>query len=174
MKSKPINVQASNPPTVLLEFGTLHKFDIEMDNGDKGVYQTNKYTDKDSADFPFKVGVECEYEYDLKYPVHPKIKLPKKDFNQSFQFNGKKDDVQLMICRQSSLKCATDILINNTDKVKADEVIKLAEYFTEWVMKPENKPEVTEPIAEVKPEPKVESKVEPKVVPELQEDDLPF
>jgi len=168
MKSKPINIQASNPPTVLLEFGTLHKFDIEMDNGDKGVYQTNKYTDKDSADFPFKVGVECEYEYDLKYPVHPKIKLPKKDFQPSFQFNGKKDDIQLMICRQSSLKCATDILINNTDKVKADEVIKLADKFTTWVM--DIPKTIAEPIVEVKPEPKVE----PKVVSELQEDDLPF
>ena len=77
-----------------------------------------------------------------------------------------------MVCRQSSLKCATEVLINNTDKVKADDVIKLAEYFTEWVMKPEIKPEVIE----VKPEPKAEPKAEPKPisVSELQESDLPF
>ena len=160
MKNKPKIVQACNPPTVELEFGTLHKFDVTMDNGDKGVYQTNKYTDVNADNFPFKVGVECEYEYDLKYPAHPKIKLPKKDFNQSFQFNGKKDmnkDRELMITRQSSLARAVEVLIHNTDKVKADDVIQLADKFTTWVM--------DIPTPEIKAEPKVEVKVEPKPEP---------
>ena len=155
MKSKPINVQGNG--TWESKFGLMYQFDIEMEDGNLGQYSSSKYQDKDSDDFPFKVGTEVEYEF-TPHDKFPKIKLPKKDFNGSF---GKKDDVQLMIVRQSSLKCATDVLTHNTDKVKADDVIKLAEYFTDWVMKPEIKPEP-------KPEPK------PIAVSELQESDLPF
>ena len=162
MKSKPINIQANG--TWESKFGLMYQFDIEMEDGNMGQYSSPKYTDKDSDDFPFKVGEEREYVFEA-HEKFPKIKLPKKDFQPSFQFNGKKDDVQLMICRQSSLKCATEVLINNTDKVKADDVIKLAEYFTEWVMKPEIKPE---------PKPEVKAEVKPVSVPELQESDLPF
>ena len=172
MKSKPTNIQANG--TWESKFGLMYQFDIEMEDGNIGQYSSPKYTNKDSDDFPFKVGEEREYVFEA-HEKFPKIKLPKKDFNPSFQFNGKKDDVQLMIVKQSSLKCATDVLIHNTDKVLADQVINLAEYFTKWVMDIPKTPEIK---VEPKVEPKVEVKVEPipEPIPEpiSETDDLPF
>tara|TARA_Y100000310_G_scaffold312021_1_gene358917 strand:+ start:87 stop:593 length:507 start_codon:yes stop_codon:yes gene_type:complete len=168
MKSKPTNIQA-NGTWKLEKFNLLmYAFDIVMEDGNTGQYSSSKFTDMNAANFPFKVGTEVEYEF-FPDKDHPKIKLPKKDFQPSFQFNGKKDDVQLMIVKQSSLKCAADVLIKNCDQVKADDVIQLADKFTKWVMDIPKTPEI-----------KVETKVEPKPEPkpisvsELQEDDLPF
>ena len=163
MKSKPTNVQANG--TWESKFGLMYQFDIEMEDGNIGQYSSPKYTNKDSDDFPFKVGEEREYVFEA-HEKFPKIKLPKKDFQPSFQFNGKKDTSrELMITRQSSLARAVEILIHNTDKVKADDVIQLADKFTKWVMK-----------EEAKATPKVEVKVEPtpEPIPEPITDDLPF
>jgi len=145
MKAKVTSVQANG--TWEGKFGLMYKYEVAMESGEVGEYSSSKYQDKDSPDFPFKIGEESEFEF--QGGQYPKIKLPKKDFNNGFSGGyGNKDDVQLMIVRQSSLKCATEVLINNVDKVKADDIIKLAEHFTKWVMKVEPKPE---PKAEVKP-----------------------
>ena len=173
MKSKPTNVQA-NGTWKLEKFNLLmYAFDIVMEDGNTGQYSSSKFTDINAANFPFKVGTEVEYEF-FPDKDHPKIKLPKKDFQPSFQFNGKKDtNRELMITRQSSLARAVEVLTHNTDKVKADDVIQLADKFTKWVMDIPKTPEI-------KVEPKVETKVEPTPEPkpisvsELQEDDLPF
>tara|TARA_Y100000310_G_scaffold125852_1_gene124611 strand:+ start:1473 stop:1970 length:498 start_codon:yes stop_codon:yes gene_type:complete len=165
MKSKPTNVQANG--TWESKFGLMYQFDIEMEDGNIGQYSSPKYTNKDSDDFPFKVGEEREYVFEA-HEKFPKIKLPKKDFQPSFQFNGKQDTSrELMITRQSSLARAVEVLTHNTDKIKADDVITLANKFTKWVMK-----------EEAKATPKVEVKVEPtpEPIPEpiSETDDLPF
>ena len=169
--SKPKNIQANG--TWESKFGLMFQFDIEMEDGKAGQYSSPKYTDMNAQDFPFKVGVEREYAFEITTAngkEYPKIKLPKKDFQPSFQSNGKKDDVQVMIVRQSSLKCATDILIHNCGNgaVKAEDVMTLAEIFTKYVMKAEPTPLPTlEPTPEPTPEPI-------QVPSELAEDDLPF
>ena len=120
-----------------------------------GQYMSNKYMDKEATDFPFIVGQEAEYEY--TGGDHPKIKLPKKDFQPSNNApNASKsygDDSarQLMIVRQSSLNRAIEILIHNKSKIPdptigdsmVDEIeaIELAERLTKWVMQPEKKEE---------------------------------
>jgi len=169
MKSKPTNIQANG--TWESKFGLMYQFDIEMEDGNIGQYSSPKYTNKDSDDFPFKVGEERDYVFEA-HEKFPKIKLPKKDFQPSFQFNGKQDTSrELMITRQSSLARAVEVLTHNTDKIKADDVIQLADKFTKWVMDIPKTPEI-------KVEPKVEVKVEPtpEPIPEpiSETDDLPF
>jgi hypothetical protein len=173
--SKPKNIQANG--TWESKFGMMYQFDIEMEDGKAGQYSSPKYTDMNAQDFPFKVGVEREYAFEITTAngkEYPKIKLPKKDFQPSFQSNGKSDDRERMIVRQSSLARATDILIHNCGNgaVKAEDVMTLAEIFTKYVMKAEPTPE---PIPTPEPTPIPEPTPEPIQVPsELAEDDLPF
>lgn len=56
---------------------TFHKFEITIGEH-KGEYMSDKFTDKDADNFPFKVGEEAEYEY-VPHERYPKIKLPKSE-----------------------------------------------------------------------------------------------
>ncbi len=131
---------------LLQENGKKLMFKFEITIGDHtGEYSTNKYIDKEAQDFPFVQGVETDYEFvDGQYP---KIKLPKKDFTASKGSVGG-DAVQLMIVRQSSLKCALDLIRHNAigddSKIKADDVEELAGRFTAWVMNTEKAKTPTE------------------------------
>ena len=45
--------------------------------------------------------------------------------------NNKSDDIQLMIVKQSTLKCAVELNGQGGDR---SQIIKDAQYFTDWVM----------------------------------------
>lgn len=75
---------------------TFHKFEIQIGEH-LGEYSTNKFTDKDADDFPFKEGQEAEYEF-VAHEKYPKIKLPFKEYkgkqtgsNASFALSYSKD-----------------------------------------------------------------------------------
>ena len=106
-----------------------------------GQYMSNKFMDKEASDFPFQVGKDCEYEYIAG--DHPKIKLPKKEFNQSGGYNDGVDPMikQAMIVKQNALGHATELLKHNSAYakepgiIKSDNVIQLAQKYADWVMK---------------------------------------
>ena len=107
------------------KFGLMYKSEISFENGDAGEYSSkNREQDK------FVVGKETEYEFiGGNFPkVKPVYQKP-----QSFGGGGfKKDDnVQKMIVKQSSLKAAVDYC---NDCCRVEDVIKVAQKFTDWVM----------------------------------------
>lgn len=124
---------------------TFHNFKISIGEH-SGQYSTPKFTDPNAPEFPFKTGTEAEYEY--VDGDHPKIKLPKKDFNAPSAYKRPADDSarQEMIVRQSSLTRAVEILIHNSNQtsivdgttithdINPSEAEELAERFAKWVM----------------------------------------
>mgnify|MGYP003134200550 CR=1 FL=1 len=128
-KSKVTNVQANG--TWEGKFGMMYKFEVSFENDDTG-----EYSSKSKEQDKFVVGQEMEYEYiDGRFPkVKPVYAKP--DFsNNGFAAGAgyKKDDnVQKMIVKQSSLKAAVEFCNSSTCGV--DDVIKIAQQFTDWVM----------------------------------------
>lgn len=110
--------------------GTLYDHDIEMENGDKGVY-ASKFENQDK----FVVGREAEYEF--KEGDFPKIK-PVSNFTP-FPSGGNTNyakpdsDRQELIVKQSSLKAAVDLCIAQ-GIYGSEDVLSRAEAFTDWVM----------------------------------------
>tara|TARA_R100000781_G_scaffold78033_1_gene48357 strand:+ start:245 stop:673 length:429 start_codon:yes stop_codon:yes gene_type:complete len=100
-------------------------FEITLENGDVG----NIYRKTDDA----KVEVGQEIEYDLKPSGTIKIIT---DYNRE-EFikktttisNPNKDNVQLMIVKQSCLKCAVE-MDKSGDRSK---IVDDAQYFVDWV-----------------------------------------
>ena len=129
-KSKVTNVQANG--TWEGKFGLMYKNEVEFENGDIGEYSSKtQYQDK------FVEGKETEYEFiGGKFPkVKPVYQQPK-SFGGGFSGGYKKDDnVQKMIVKQSSLKSAVDFC--DTKSCSVEDVIRVAQQFTDWVM--ENK-----------------------------------
>ena len=151
------------------KFGTMYQFDISLENGQSGDYSSSKYTSVEAL--PFSVGEEIEYEYDTSNAQYPKIKKPlkagSKRWSQNGQFSGGNDEErEIRICRQSSLTRAVEVLTHNNQGgiVKPSDVIKYADYFTNYVMtgNPEKSPK----------EPKAQPVEPPKQ--EAYSDDLPF
>lgn len=110
--------------------GMLHDHDIEMENGDKGVY-ASKFENQDK----FVVGHEVEYTF--TEGDFPKIK-PVSNFTQfpnGPNTNYAKPDTerQELIVKQSSLSRAVDICIARGAYTRED-VISEAEFYTDWVM----------------------------------------
>lgn len=97
------NVQSNG--TFESKFGTLYKFEIEMDNGDIG-----EYSSKSKEQTKFVQGTLVDYQWDITYPKFPKIK-PVNTFQQGklVMKQGKTDDVQAMIVRQSSVKASIEL-----------------------------------------------------------------
>lgn len=155
-KSKIVNLSANG--TWEGNNGLFYRWEISLENGNVGDYSSSKYTTIESL--PFTIGSEIEYEWhDGQYP---KIKKPliagTERFKQgamTFSKNGKGDDVQKMIVRQSSLQRAVEILIHNSKgkSIKPSDAIKYADYFTKWITGDEVKPE-TQKAPKPKPEPK--------------------
>lgn len=123
----------------------LYKFEYEME--DETVITANHKTNTS----PFPAGTEVEYEVKKDDPNYGKSGSVKKP--ETSTYNGSKssagnDAVQLMIVRQSSLKCALDLIrhnaIGNDKQIKADTVEALADKFTAWVMRTEKPQNATE------------------------------
>jgi len=110
--------------------GMLYDHDIEMENGDKGVY-ASRFESQDK----FVVGHEVEYEF--KGGDFPKIKPIStfKPFPSGTNTNYTKPDTerQELIVKQSSLKAAVDLCIAQ-GIYGSEDVLSRAEAFTDWVM----------------------------------------
>ena len=113
-------------------YGVLYKYIILFDNGDQG-----EYSSKSDDQNKFVVGEEVEYErIDKGKYVHIK---PISNFtpNTNYSSGGYSKpldaDRQLLIVKQSSLKCAVDICIGQ-GTYNTDDVIARAEIFVDWVM----------------------------------------
>ena len=126
-KSKVTNVQSNG--TWEGKFGMMYKFEVSFENDDTG-----EYSSKSKEQDKFVVGQEMEYEYiDGRFPkVKPVYAKPEFTSN-SFSGGYKKDDnVQKMIVKQSSLKAAVEFC--NSSKCGVDDILKIAQQFTDWVM----------------------------------------
>lgn len=146
------------------DFGTMYKYDIALENGDSGEYMSKKYTTIESL--PFTQGSEIEYEYHNTKPndeKFPKIKRPLISGQKRFNPNGQtsmfanskynKDSIQIMICRQSSLERATELLTHNLKgkTIKQDMVIEVAKNYVEFIMEGleiQSKPQDSQPAPE--------------------------
>ena len=107
----------------------MYKFEVSFENDDTG-----EYSSKSKEQDKFVVGQEMEYEYiDGRFPkVKPVYAKPEFTSN-SFSGGYKKDDnVQKMIVKQGSLKAAVEFC--NSSKCGVDDILKIAQQFTDWVM----------------------------------------
>ena len=110
--------------------GMLYDHDIEMENGDKGVY-ASKFENQDK----FVVGHEAEYTF--TGGDFPKIK-PVSNFTQfpsgpNTTYAKPDTERQELIVKQSSLKAAVDLCIAQ-GIYGSEDVLSRAEAFTDWVM----------------------------------------
>lgn len=108
--------------------GTIYYHYISLDNGDTGSIGT-----KDEAGAKVQVGCELTYTIDIQ-DAGNKIKAVK-----PLPAQGGNDEArQLMIVRQSSLKCAIDyynLFDKSNEPISPKDITSLADEFTNWVMK---------------------------------------
>ena len=117
---------------------TFYKYEVEMENGDVGEY--NSISENQSN---FVKGNQVDYVYDTSKPKFPKIKpvynfkaSPSRDGNfKNVQKAQRGDDVQKMIVKQSCLKAAAECIKRDD----ADAILRLADVFVDWVMNTEYK-----------------------------------
>tara|TARA_R100000278_G_C5369897_1_gene128516 strand:- start:76 stop:531 length:456 start_codon:yes stop_codon:yes gene_type:complete len=125
-------------------YGLMYKYEVAFENGDSG-----EYSSKSENQNKFVVGEVAYYEYTSgKYP---KVKPQSKDYAESVlsnpgqsSGNSSNNAKDIIIARQSSLKCATDYCIANGGTPA--EVIEIAELFTDFAIngkKVESKPMTT-------------------------------
>lgn len=122
------------------EHGTFYKFEYTMEDG-------QALTASHKKQEGFAIGSEVEYEIKgtNEHGSYGSVKKPDTGNYQNNASKGVGDDSarQLMIVRQSSLKCALELIrhnaIGNDKQIKADDVEELAGRFTAWVMNPEYK-----------------------------------
>jgi len=102
---------------------TFYKFEVEMDNGDVGTYNSIK-----AEQSKFVVGEEVEYIF--TGGQYPKIKPVYTQPNSSggFKPNPERD---LKIVKQSCLKASVELC--TAGEIKLKDVIKTAEKFVNWV-----------------------------------------
>lgn len=111
------------------QYGLKYDWEIEMDNGDVGVYSSNTET----QDY-FVAGREVEYMY-IPHGKYPKIKRPAMRTAPTQQRTQSGDKVQLYIIRQSSLKAAIDYHNITMDKKPSrEDIADTAEFFTNYVL----------------------------------------
>ena len=109
---------------------TFYKFDIEFENGDRADFlqQTNEVK--------HPVGSEEDYEISTTDKGYKKIKFNKPGgFTRGGAFQKSPEEEkkrQEMIVRQSSLKCATDLVCNG--KVDYDDLLLIAQVLTDWAL----------------------------------------
>ncbi len=117
---------------------TFYKYEVEMENGDVGEYNSISATQSN-----FVEGAQVDYIYDTSKPKFPKIKpvynfkaSPSRDGNfNNVQKAQRGDDVQKMIVKQSCLKAAAECIKRDD----ADAILRLADVFVSWVMNTEYK-----------------------------------
>jgi hypothetical protein len=174
-KAKVTNIQGSG--TFETQHGLFYNWDIQLENGQGGEYASKNYTTIESL--PFTIGSEIEYEFDQSRPEYPKIRKPMiagskrwtpNSNNNSFAKSKNDPDTQLMICRQSSLQRAVEILTHNSTKIKYEDVTNLAGYLAQWVVAGTSIDQ-TKTIVNSRPEP---IKQNNENVFEKTTDDLPF
>lgn len=147
----------------------LYKFEYEMEDGK--VLTANHKTNTS----PFPAGSEVEYEITKTHAEHGMSGKVKKPDTGNYQGGSKpsvpfkgglaEDARQLMICRQSSLNRAVELLTHstpNSEEIDTVRVVELAERLAKWVMQPEKKAETPAPTVADLP------------VVEEESDDLPF
>jgi len=110
------------------QYGLKYKFEIEMENGDIG-----EYNSKIKEQAKFVVGQVVDYEF--KDGQFPKINPV---YSQGFTGGGggsfkKNDAVQEYIIKQSSLQRAVDICIARGIYTRED-IISEATFFADWVL----------------------------------------
>tara|TARA_R110001583_G_scaffold193949_1_gene363735 strand:- start:659 stop:1129 length:471 start_codon:yes stop_codon:yes gene_type:complete len=113
---------------------TFYKYEVEMENGDVGEYNSISATQSN-----FVEGAQVDYIYDTSKPKFPKIKpvynfkaSPSRDGNfNNVQKAQRGDDVQKMIVKQSCLKAAVEALNKNA---KTTDILETANVFVDWVM----------------------------------------
>ena len=122
---------------------TLFKFEYEFEDGT--ILTANHKTNTS----PFPAGTPVEYEVKKTHPEHGKSGSVKKpDSGQHSGSQGGFDGIdpmfkQRMIVKQNALGHATELLKHNSimdgegAKMKADDVIALAEKYKDWVMNEE-------------------------------------
>ena len=106
------------------QYGLKYKFEIEMENGDIGEYNSKT---KDQTKFI----VDKTVEYEFKDGQFPKIN-PVYNYNNNTN-NMNKDKVQEYIIRQSSLGRAVEICIARGVYGRED-ILSEAEFYTDWVL----------------------------------------
>ena len=102
---------------------TFYKFDVEMENGDLGAYNSIK-----AEQNKFVVGEEVEYTF--TGGQYPKIKPVYTQPNSSGGFKTNLDR-ELKIIKQSCLKASVELC--TAGEIKLKDVIKTAEKFVNWV-----------------------------------------
>ena len=125
---------------------TFYKYEIEMENGDVGEY--NSISEKQSN---FIVDVAVDYIYDQSKPQYPKIK-PVYNFKASPSRDGNLKNIQKalsgidrekLIVKQTCLKCAVEYVGPNSQYANVKDVTKIAQVFADWVLA-DKEPEVKE------------------------------
>ena len=124
------NVQANG--TWEGNYGLMYKYEVSFDNGDSG-----EYSSKSESQDKFIKGQIAYYEF--SGGKYPKVKPQSKDYAESVLIasngtssnsNGNAKD--LIIARQSSLKCAVEYHIANGGNIA--EILETAEAFTQFAI----------------------------------------
>lgn len=119
-----------------------------------GTFYTHVFTFEDGvtlmanskgAESIHKVGDVVEYEItrENEQGKSGKVHKPNLQFSQQANIRPKSnDDVQVYIIRQSSLNRAIEHLtaLGATQNLNKENVIKLAEFYTDWILKPKPVP----------------------------------
>ena len=112
------------------EYGELHSFAIEFENGDRGFY-SSKSKDQNK----FIEGSEADYEKEEKQGkngVYYKIKPAKKEFSS----NGYSGSSKKSSNASFALSYAKDLGIANIGQGKvihAEDITKVADHFLNWL-----------------------------------------
>lgn len=120
--------------------GTVYYFSIEFANGDKGDFSSNK-KDQDK----FKLNIETDYTIETKQRGQYTDTIIAKPQTGGGGFKGRPFDIEFekaknhAIIRQSSLAAAVNLgVAKGLDVSKSDKILKVAEIFYQWVIKPLN------------------------------------
>ena len=105
------------------DYGVNYEFEIEMENGDKGEYSSNKFETESDSGFPFKVGEEAEYEC-FVVKGYSKIKPIRTNPFRS----ATSTETALS---ETALKCATQLVC--AKEVTYDNILITANSFLEWL-----------------------------------------
>ena len=108
------------------KFGKTFYHHLEMEYGDK-IDIGKKKAQLEGWELTYDIIEFGEQEFNKAKAVVPEGFKPK-TFSPKTQ--GKSDDVQLMIVKQSCLKCA----VENDKTGDRSKIIDDAQYFTDWVM----------------------------------------
>ncbi len=109
------------------KFGKTFYHHLIMENGDK-IDIGKKKEQLEGWELTYDIIEFGEQEFNKAKAVAPEGFKPKTFSPKS---PGKSDDVQLMIVKQSCLKCAVELNGQGADR---SEIVDDAQYFTDWVM----------------------------------------